>query len=147
MHGAIACRAVAYAAIRAHGLPVMRWLQQNVFLFDGLGAVGSTTATLTIALALQPRFGMPSPTLWGLVLLAAGFIVYSLTCWRRRAPLRPWLPVVMAANLTYCVVLAGALVVHATAMTRLGIAYFIGEMLVIVGVVTLEWKVLKTAPR
>lgn len=138
---------MAPAAVRAHGLRAMRWLQQNIFLFDGLGAVGSTVATLTIVLAFQPHFGMPASTLWGLVLLAVGFIGYSLGCWHRRASLRPWLPVVMTANLGYCVVVAAALVTHASVMTRLGIAYFIGEMLVIVGVVTLEWKVLQAAPR
>ncbi|MCR9163641.1 MAG: hypothetical protein ACE37F_15460 [Nannocystaceae bacterium] len=124
---------------------MMRWLQRNVFLFDGLGAIGSTAATCTIAVALQPAFGMPAATLWALVLLAACFVVYSLTCWRRRAPMRPWLPIVMAANLTYCVVLGGALMAHAPALTRLGTLYFTAEILVIVGVVGLEWTVLRRA--
>lgn len=147
MQSAIVSRAVARIAVWRHGHRTMRWLQQNVFLFDGIGAIGSTTATATIALALQSQFGMPADMLWGLVLLAVGFVGYSLTCWRRRAPLRPWLPIVMGANLTYCVALAAVLVAHASVLTRLGLAYFLGEILVIIGVVTLEWKVLKTAPR
>ena len=143
---AVVSGAMASSRVRAHGLGAMRWLRQNVFLFDGIGAIGSTTATLTIALALQPQFGMPSEVLWGLALLAVGFIAYSLTCWRRRAPLRPWLPIVMAANLTYCVVLSAALWAHASVLTRLGLAYFIGEIVIIVGVVSLEWVVLRMSP-
>ncbi len=125
----------------------MQWLQRNIFLFDGLGAIGSTTATLAIVLAFQPYFGVPVATLWGLVLLAVGFVAYSLACWNRGAALRPWLAVVMTANLAYCVVVAAVLVNHASTMTRLGTAYFLGEILVIVGVVTLEWQVLKAAAR
>ncbi len=123
----------------------MRWLVRNVFLVDGLGAVGSTAATLTIVLALQPRFGMPASTLWALVLLAIGFIAYSLGCWAKKAPLRPWLPVVMTANLSYCVVVGVTVAVHASEITTLGTVYFVGEMVVIVGVVVLEWRVLQAS--
>lgn len=121
----------------------MRWLQRNVFLFDGLGALASAVATLIIVLAFQPRVGMPAETLWGLVLLAAVFVAYSLGCWARRAPLRPWLPILMGANLAYCAVVATALATHASEVSTLGMAYFIAELLIIVGVVTLERRVLR----
>ncbi len=130
---------------QAHGVQAMDWLRRNVFLFDGLGAVASTLATLSITLAFQPRFGMPTRTLWGLAALAVCFVTYSLTCWMRRAPLRPWLPIVMSANLAYCVVVAAALVLHTAEMTAFGTAYFAVEMVVIVGVVILERAVLRAA--
>ncbi|MEM6292771.1 MAG: hypothetical protein AAGA54_15970 [Myxococcota bacterium] len=125
----------------------MDWLRRNVFLVDGLGAVASTIATLSITLAFQPLFGMPTRTLWGLVLLAVGFVAYSLSCWVRRAPLRPWLPVVMTANLAYCGVVAAALVAHTAEMTAFGTAYFAVEMVVIVGVVIVERAVLRADAR
>ncbi len=120
----------------------MHWLERNIFLVDGLGAVASTAATGTLLGWLHGVFGMPRPTLFVLVLAAVGFAVYSLTCWRRGAPLRPWLPVVMAANLAYCVLVAGAVVWHHAQLTWLGIAYFAGEVGIIVGVVLLERWVL-----
>ena len=136
---------MAPGADPAHGQYTMRWLVRNVFLVDGLGAVASAATTLTIVLTLQRRFGMPVSTLWALVLLALGFMAYSLGCWAKKARLRPWLPVVMAANLGYCVVVGVAVGVHASEMTTLGTAYFVGEMVVIVGVVVLEWNVLQAS--
>lgn len=117
----------------------------TAFLVDGIGAVLSTVATSTILFALQPWLGMPSPALAWLAVLAATFAAYSLGCWSRRAPLVPWLPVVMVANLLYCGLVGVLLVRHAAVITPLGLAYFIGEMAVIVGVVLYERSALRSA--
>ncbi|MGH1345981.1 MAG: hypothetical protein ACRBN8_30735 [Nannocystales bacterium] len=121
----------------------MKWLQRNIFLVDGLGALISTVATATILWRLQALLGMPEGMLAVLVVLAIGFAAYSLTCWARDAPLRPWLPLVMAANLAYCGLVAGALLWHGSALTTVGMAYFAGEIGVIIGVVALEARVLR----
>jgi len=125
----------------------MQWFQRNVFLVDGLGAVLSTSATAMILLRFHALFGMPTQTLRVLVVVAVGFAVYSLSCWMRRASLRPWLPIVMVANLAYCGLVAVALIGHGSVLTPLGLAYFIGEMMVILGVVLFEARVLRSSLR
>ena len=116
-----------------------------MFLVDGIGAVLSTGATATILLALQPWFGMPRATLLWLTFMAAAFAVYSMTCWSRRAPLAPWLPIVMVANLAYCGFLAVSMVRHAAVLTPVGFAYFAAEICIIVGVVVYERRALRVA--
>ncbi len=120
----------------------MRTPRRTAFAVDGIGATVSAVATGTIWLALQPWVGLPRPILMWLAVIAAVLATYSLGCWSTRAPLVPWLPAVMVANLVYCGLLTLCLARNTSTLTPLGLAYFGGEIVVIVGVVLYERRAL-----
>jgi hypothetical protein len=120
----------------------MTRLERHIFALDGLGAAASMLGTAYVLPALEPWIGLPFGALHALAAPAALFAVYSLSCWMLRAPTRPWLPVIMVANLAYCVFVAWYLARHVGAVTPWGWAYFVGEAGVVAGVVRLEWGVL-----
>jgi len=124
----------------------MRWLRENIFLVDGLGAVASGLGTGGLLPLVHSWIGLSPTLLYGLAVPAAGFAVYSLLCWARGARLVPWLGLVMGGNLLYCAVVAGIIANHET-VTTLGVAYFAWEIVVVVGVVALEGWIIRTDQR
>ena len=114
----------------------------NVFLLDGCGAVVSTLLLGGVLPAIQPWIGMPLNTLYLLAVIPMVYGVYSFTCYRfveHRNPI--WLQGIMAANLLYCLLTTALVVHHFDALTTLGVAWFVVDALVIVGVVWLERSV------
>ena len=79
---------------------------------------------------------------FGAALLAA----YSLSChwWLPRRP-APFLGVLAGANLTYCGFTIGWILYSGTQLTQLGLAYFLGEALIVIGLAVVELR-LATAP-
>ena len=123
----------------------MKRFERHVFALDGLGATASMLGTAYVLPAIQPWIGLPTQALHTLAAPAALFAAYSLSCWMLRAPTRPWLPVIMVANLAYCLYVAWFLAGHVGVVTPLGWAYFIGEAVVVSGVVRVEYGVLMAA--
>ena len=115
---------------------------RTIFLLDGIGAFGSVVLLGVILPAVQPWLGMPLYILHRLALWATGCMVYSLGCYRFADHSTPhWLIGTMTLNTVYCVITASLLAVHHPSLTSLGIAYFIAEMPVIVGLVWFEFRV------
>lgn len=117
---------------------------RSIFLFDGLGAVFSATLTGLVLPFWASELGVSPGLLRGLGLLAALFAVYSLGCFALvRTLRRGHLVAIMAANLGYCALtlfLAFAL----AGLTVWGRTYFLLEIPVILGVVAVEAKVLRS---
>ncbi len=119
--------------------------KKSVFLLDGLGAVTSCLCLGLLLPALQEHIGMPLPVLHGLASLAALFAIYSLSCYRFADHDQPrWLTIIIGLNLAYCLLSLVLMVKFASLLTVWGFAYFLGEKLVVLGIVSLEWRVLKS---
>jgi hypothetical protein len=110
---------------------------RQLFLIDALGAA-VTAAMLGVLLpALEAELGIPPPVLAPLSYAALGLCVYSAVCFARRAR-PPFLLVVAAANTAYCLVTLGLVGTLWNRLTPLGVAYFLGEVVVILGLVGIE---------
>lgn len=114
------------------------WPAHRVFLLDGVGA-GVSLGMTVVVLLLQPWFGMPTETVKILIPLTAICMVYSLLCWFFRPERwRRLLLLIALANLGYAVSILTLLVVQRDALTPLGVAYFGGEVVVLVALGCLE---------
>ncbi|MCA9493665.1 MAG: hypothetical protein KC621_27220 [Myxococcales bacterium] len=123
----------------------MQRIHDHIFLFDGLGAVASTSATAFLLPAVQPWIGLPRNALFALAVPAAGCAVYSLSCWLLSAPPARWLIPILLANLSYCVFVGVLLAWFADVVTPLGWSYFAVEVVIIGMVIALERRVLQAA--
>lgn len=118
-------------------------MKKPVFLFDASGALLSAVL-LGIALpALRERIGMPVETLYLLAAIAVGFLVYSSCAYFLAG--KKWammLKGIIIGNTAYAVLSAGLVVYHYPLLTKLGVGYFVLEILVLAGVVWLEVRAL-----
>jgi hypothetical protein len=121
---------------------------RNIFLLDGLGALLTASLTGLLLPAIQRYIGIPIPTLWCLALIASAFSLYSLACHFFLQTKRPvFLKVIMTANLLYCILIASLLIHHLATLKPLGIAYIIGEIMVILLVLYVESRVLRSVSK
>ena len=117
---------------------------RSIFLLDGIGAVVSVLLLGGVLPVVQPWIGMPLRALYLLALIPVFYGMYSFGCYRLADHSNPrWLQVVMVANLLYCVLTMSLLVRFFDELTALGMAWFIIDALVILGVVALEGWVLR----
>jgi hypothetical protein len=111
-----------------------------LFLLDGFGALLSAIF-LFIIYFFESYFGMPRPTMQLLITLPCLYVVYSFACYFLIG--RHWrlgLQVIALANLGYCILTAFMVSKYQTALTSLGNAYFVLEMIVILVLVWVELR-------
>lgn len=112
-----------------------------LFLIDGLGAITTALLLSQLLARFEPLFGMPRPVLFVLAGIAACFAVYSLLCYfLLTADFRPFLKGIAIANTSYCVATMGLMLFHFSALTWLGIAYFVGEIAVVLALAYVEYQ-------
>jgi hypothetical protein len=115
--------------------------KKNIFLLDGIGATLSGIATGLILPLYAEWIGLSTQTLHLLGCLAFVFAVYSLTCFWIVQRTKPFmLAGIMVANILYCI-LAVCIAFLVDELTTLGRVYFLGEAMVISGIVVLESRV------
>lgn len=112
----------------------------TIFLLDGIGALVTAGLLLLILTRFEPLFGMPRNALRGLALMAFVYGVYSFTCYLARNRWRPYLQIIALANLTYCLITLGLILVNYRQVTWVGVAYFVGETILILSLAALEWR-------
>jgi hypothetical protein len=112
---------------------------KRLFLFDSLGAFLTAFFLGAILTRLEEDVGMPRKVLSYLSILACGYAVYSICCflfvsenWRR------FLVAIAVANLIYCCITIAFVILFFQALTILGLTYFLGEVIIIVGLVCIE---------
>ena len=117
---------------------------RRVLILDALGAALSVMLLGAVLPALEAYLGMPVSVLYGLALWALCCLLYDVGCLALADLARPhWLTGVILLNSAYWF-LSGALAIHHRhALTALGVAYFVGELCVIAGIVALEVRVLR----
>lgn len=118
---------------------------KKIFLIDGIGALLTALILLVVLYPLSEQFGMPRSTLIFLALLAITFCIFSSSCYvLSPQKWKPFLSVIILANILYCMLTSALLVYHYSRLTLLGFAYFSIEILVIILLVVFELKYLKT---
>lgn len=117
---------------------------RQLFLIDGIGAIVTALLLSQVLARWQPLFGMPREILYVLAAIAGGFAVYSLLCHLRLTDRwKPYLRAIAIANTLYCLVTLGLVVYLRASLTWLGIAYFIGEIAVVMTLVSVEMRTAK----
>lgn len=118
-----------------------------VFLFDAVGALLTCTLIGGLLVAYQSYIGLPFTWLYILASIAAVLTIYSSLCavliqkkWS------PFLKIIITANTLYTCLTTTLIIIYSQELKSLGFAYFIGEILVLIGVIWLETKALKALP-
>lgn len=115
---------------------------KRLFLFDSLGALLSAFLLGVILPSFESLFGMPSKVLYGLATLACLFAIYSF--WnhaRFKENWRPYLRGIAVVNLLYCCLTAALVIYFRQELTTWGLLYFLQEMVVIITLVVIEFRV------
>ena len=117
-----------------------------MFLIDGLGAIVTAILLSQVLARFETVFGMPQDILWILAGVAACFAVYSISCHLfLEKNEQPYLRGIAVANLFYCLTTLVLVIYLRATLTYLGLAYFIGEMIIILILVRWEFSVAEAA--
>ncbi len=112
---------------------------KKLFLIDSLGGGLSAFMLGLVLVAYNPIIGMPYPTLYLLSFIACLFCVYSFVCFKFTP--KNWqlfMKIVAVCNLLYCCLTIGLTIHYYAALTALGVAYFVIEVIIIVIIAIIE---------
>lgn len=114
---------------------------KRLFLVDGLGGMLSAFLLGVVLARFETVFGMPQKVLYFLSCFACMYATYSLLSYRRaKENWRPWMQAIAVANLLYCCLTIGLVIYHHQALTKLGLLYFLLEVVIITGLAIMELK-------
>lgn len=122
----------------------MKLDQKNIFLFDGIGAVLSASLMFLLIAQFESFFGLPQKSAYFLTIFPVLYLIFSFYC--HFNPSDSWkanLKGVISANLLYCFISIGVFMYHVDVLTPYGLTYFVLEILVVIGVVVMELRVLR----
>ena len=113
-----------------------------LLLIDSLGAIMTAFLLIIVMRWFHEYFGMPKIVLTYLSIVAVCFSIYSATCFLflKRGWTR-FIRLIGIANLLYCALTIGALYKYYPFLTRIGIFYFLFEIVIICGLSYVELKV------
>jgi hypothetical protein len=118
---------------------------KNIFLLDSIGAFLTALLLGFVLVEFQDAFGMPQKTLYFLSALALAFALYSSCCYYFiPSKWNSFLSVIVVANILYCCLTTGLIFYHFQTLTILGLTYFILEIIIIVCLIFIEIKGLKS---
>jgi len=114
---------------------------KKLFLIDGIGAIVSAIFLGVVLPQLHEQVGMPKDILYGLAIAPCFFMVYSFGCYFFLKSNRAnYLKFIAVCNLVYCCITACLLYFYFDSLTRLGVFYFVVEIIIIVILVRAEWR-------
>ena len=112
-----------------------------MFLIDGFGALLSAFLLGIVLTRYESTFGMPRQALYFLAILPCLFAVYDFICYFRTKENRgSFLKAIGIANLLYCCISIGFVLHHFQKLTILGLLYFMGEILIVTVLASVEIK-------
>lgn len=115
---------------------------QKLFLIDSIGALTTAFLLYVVLRNFNEYFGMPEIILTYLSVIAVFFCIYSTVCFFViKANWTPFIKGISIANLLYCVLTIGLVIFYTPQITTIGIAYFLGEIAIIFGLVYIELNV------
>ncbi len=115
---------------------------KKLFILDGLGALLSAFLLGVVLVQLESYFGIPRNTLYFLAFLPCLFVVYDLFCyWRVEQNIGFFLKVIAVINVLYCCLSIGFAFYHMERITALGWGYILIEILIVLAVAFVEWRV------
>jgi len=113
-----------------------------LFLIDGLGAMLTAFLLFVILRNFNEYFGMPKIRLTYLSAIAACFCIYSSACFIfLKDNWTLYLRGIGIANLLYCILTMGFLIIYYFQITMTGATYFLLEIAIICGLVYIELNV------
>jgi hypothetical protein len=114
---------------------------KQLFLIDGFGAMLSAFLLGVILTRFESTFGMPREALYFLAALPCLFALYDFACYFRITEnWRPFLKTIAIANLLYCCLSIGFLLLHYPSLTALGWLYFLLELAIVIVLASMELK-------
>ena len=117
---------------------------KKLFVIDGVGALLSAFLLGVVLVWLEKYIGIPSSTLFFLACLPVFFAVYDYYCYKKeREKLGRLLQLIGILNVLYCFLSMGFAVYHYQTITNLGWIYISIEILIILALAVLEFKVAK----
>ena len=118
--------------------------QRTIFAFDGVGAVVTAFCVGVLLPIFHDYIGMPVDKLYAMGALGVVFACYSFSIFFFSNHDRDWyLPVIMNLNLAYCLITAVFLWVYFDQIQLLGWIYFVGEIVIVVALVGVEYVIWK----
>ena len=118
---------------------------KRLFLIDSLGGMLSALLLGVVLASFETTFGMPQKTLYFLSCLACVYAIYSfLSYWRTKYKWRPYMKTIAIANLFYCCLTTGLVIHHYQELTKLGLIYFLLELVIIISLIIMELKTVST---
>lgn len=120
----------------------------TVFLVDSIGAFLTGTVLILVVVPFSEAFGMPKIVLYCLSAVAYIFSIYSFCCSIIKSDQWPFLlKVISVANCVYCIATIVLMINFTDTITPLGFAYFTGEIIIVIGLVSLEILTIQKARR
>ncbi|MDC0231071.1 hypothetical protein OAK19_03825 [Aureispira] len=115
---------------------------KKLFLTDSIGAGISAIFLGVILVWLEEIIGMPTPVLFALSSMACVYAIYSICCYFiLNNNWQPYLNFIAFANLAHCIITIGLIVHFYHKLTILGLTYFGIELIIIFGIIIIEFKV------
>ena len=127
---------------------MIKFTERTMFICDGIGALLSALMLGIVLPEFQSLVGLPTSILHLLAGLASLYAVYDFCCLRWVDHRNPrWLSGVIVANLSHLVLTLRYLWVYRSDIQIFGVAYFVGELLVILVIVIYQVKIVKRLVR
>ena len=123
----------------------MRIDPKRLFLIDGLGALFTSIALLVMGSQLTDIIKMPTTVLYALAAQAIMYAIYSISMyvWFPKN-WRSYLKGIAIANLVYCIITMSLVGYYYYQLSLLGVLYFAGEVIIIISLAVVEWRVAKS---
>ena len=120
-------------------------LPKKLFLIDSAGAFVTAVLLYAVVRIFNDYFGMPVDKVKTLSIIALLFCIYSTMCFfLLKNNWSPFLKIISMANLFYCCLTMSLLIYYYPVLTKLGLIYFSGEMLIIGSLAFIELKTAAT---
>ena len=122
----------------------MKIIPKRLFLIDGLGAILSAFILGVVLVHYHEYIGMPVRTLYVLAFLPCLFMIYSLSCYfflKKKWSL--YLKIIALVNFLYCLLSIGMMIVHQSSLMVLGYIYFVVEVIIVLIIAGVEYRVSK----
>ncbi|HAC91266.1 MAG TPA: hypothetical protein DCF63_11660 [Planctomycetaceae bacterium] len=115
-----------------------------------IDAVGALVTLLSTACLLAPAWiptGLPTQSLIALAVAAGGLSITSMTGYLAAKDFGLLLRLVAVLNTSYCLVVIGLCAAYWSRLTFLGAIYFTLEVLIVLMLAAVEWRVGQNATR
>ncbi|ABQ07548.1 hypothetical protein SAMN05444146_2941 [Flavobacterium johnsoniae] len=118
---------------------------RNIFLLDSLGALLTSILLYFILRNFNDYFGLSKDIFELLSIIAFIFFAYSISCYFLvKQNWRSFLKIICGANILYCLLTFGIILYNYETISIYRTIYFLAEIAVIIGLVILEMKIIKS---
>ncbi len=115
---------------------------KKLFLFDGLGAILSVFLLGVVLVEYKTLVGIPSNVLYTLAAIPMFFVVYDAYCYfKLDSNIGTFLKSIAILNSAYCLLSLSLVFYHLETTTIYGWAYILIEILIVLFIAIIEYKV------